>query len=142
MEFKKFKHFYILKISPREEIQKSIAKFCKQKAKNGGFFIGIGAVDGTILAHYDVKSKKYNEKRIKKPLELASLIGNVCFSQGETIVHSHAVLADKNLKTFSGHLVEARVSGVCEIIFFPFNKKVKKVYDKITGLKLMELSKI
>jgi len=137
MQFKKFKNFYILKISRGEEIQKSIEEFSKREAKNGGFFIGIGAVKGATLAHYSVKDKKYSQEEIKEPLELVSLIGNVCFSGDKIIVHSHATLADKNLKTFSGHLVKAKVSGACEIIFFPFNKKIEKVYDKITGLKLM-----
>jgi predicted DNA-binding protein with PD1-like motif len=137
MTFKKFKNFYILKFSKGEEIQKSIGEFSKSQAKNGGFFIGIGAVERATLAHYSVQNKKYSQKEIKKPLELTNLTGNVCFSQGKIIVHSHAIFADKNLKTFSGHLVEAKVSGACEIIFFPFNKKIEKVYDKITGLKLM-----
>ena len=140
MEFKKFKNFYILKISRGEKIQKSIEEFAKKGAKNGGFFIGIGAVEDATLAHYSVKDKKYTQKSIKKPLELASLIGNVCFSKGKIIIHSHAVLADKDLKTFSGHLVDAKVSGACEIIFFPFNKKIQKVYDEATGLKLMKFS--
>lgn len=139
MESKKIKNFYVLKISKGEEIQKSIEKFSKKKAKNGGFFIGIGATEGAILAHYNVRNKKYNQQKIKKPLELVSLIGNVCFSEGKIIVHSHATLADKNLKTFSGHLVKAKISGAGEIIFFPFNKKIKKIYDKETGLKLMKL---
>jgi len=137
MKFKKFTNFYILKISRGEEIQKTIEKFCQSQARNGGFFIGIGAVEGVTLAHYSVKNKKYTQKEIKIPLELTSLIGNICFSEERVIVHSHATLADKNLKTFSGHLVGAKVSGACEIIFFPFSKKIKKVYDNITGLKLM-----
>jgi predicted DNA-binding protein with PD1-like motif len=139
MEFKRLKNFYILKISRGEEIQRAIEEFSKKEAKNGGFFIGIGAVEEATLAHYSVKNKKYTQKKIKRPLEIASLIGNVCFSEGEIIVHSHVVLADKNLKTFSGHLIEAKVSGTLEIIFFPFTKKIEKIYDKITGLRLIKI---
>jgi predicted DNA-binding protein with PD1-like motif len=139
MEFKEFKNFYILKISRGEEIQKTIENFSKQRAKNGGFFIGLGAVESAILGHYDVKEKRYSQKKIEKPMELTNLTGNVCFSKGKIIVHSHVTLADKNLKTFAGHLLKARVSGTCEIIFFPFQQKIEKVYDKTTGLKLMEL---
>lgn len=138
MKSKKFPTFYLLKISRGEEIQKSIEKFSKNQAENGGFFIGIGATEGATLAHYNVQNKKYSQKEIKKPLELTSLAGNVCFSEGKIIVHSHATFADKNLKTISGHLVRAEVSGACEILFFPFAKKIKKKYDNITGLKLMD----
>lgn len=136
--FKKFNNFYVLKISRGEKINRTIANFCKKEAKNGGFFIGIGAVEGATLAHYSVANKKYSETEIQKPLELTALIGNVCFSGKEMIVHSHATLADNELKTIAGHLVEAEVSGACEIIFFPFSQKIKKAYDKITGLKLIE----
>ena len=138
MKSKKFTNFYILKISRGEEIQEAIEEFCKKGAKNGGFFIGIGAVEGVILAHYSVRNKKYSQKEIKEPLELTNLTGNVCFSEGKIIVHSHATFCDKNLKTISGHLVKAKVSGAGEIIFFPFSKKIEKVYDNITGLKLMQ----
>lgn len=137
--FKKFKNFYILKIPRGKEIQKSIEEFSKKQAKNGGFFVGIGALESAKLAHYNVSNKKYSSKNFKKPLELTNLTGNVCFSEGKIIVHSHATLADRNLKTISGHLVEAQVSGACEIIFFPFSQKIEKAYDKITGLKLMNL---
>lgn len=108
-------------------------------AKNGGYFIGIGALEKAELAHYSVANKKYSSKSFNRPLELTSLCGNVCFSEGKIIVHSHATLADNHFKTIAGHLVEGKVSGTCEIIFFPFNKKIQKVYDKITGLKLMKL---
>jgi hypothetical protein len=138
MDFKKFTNFYILKISRGEEIQKSIEKFCQKKASNGGFFIGLGAIESVTLAHYNVKNKKYSQREIKKPLELTNLIGNVCFSEGKMLIHSHATLADKNLKTTAGHLVQAQVSGACEIIFFPFSQKIKKIYNKETGLKLMD----
>jgi len=137
MNFKKFTNFFILKISRGEEINEAIEKFCQKNAKNGGFFIGLGAVEDATMAHYSVKNKKYSQKEIKKPLELTNITGNVCFSEGKILIHSHAAFADKNLKTISGHLVKAKVSGACEIIFFPFNKKIKKVYDKVTGLKLM-----
>lgn len=138
MKFIKFSKLYILKIERGEKINKTIEEFSQKEAKNGGFFLGIGATKEVTLAYYDLKKKKYHQRKIKKPLELASLIGNVCFEDGKIIIHSHAVLADKNLKTFSGHLVEASVSGACEIIFFPFSRKIHKAFDKATGLKLMK----
>lgn len=139
MNFKKFTNFYIIRLSKGEEIQEEIKKFCQTRAKNGGYFWGLGAVEKAVLAHYDVGAKKYSQKEIKKPLEMTSLVGNVCFFEKEIIVHSHAVFADKDLKTFSGHLVEAKISGTAEVIFFPFNQKIKKFFDEETGLKLMKI---
>ncbi len=135
--FRKFKNFYILKISRGEKINEEIAEFCQRQTKFGGFFVGLGAVKNVTLAHYSVANKKYSEKKIQKQLELVNLTGNVCFEGKNMIVHSHAVLGDDKLKTISGHLVEAEVAGACEVIFFPFSQRIKKVHDKITGLKLM-----
>ncbi len=139
LSFKKFPNFYILKIPLGKEINKFIEKFCQKEAQNGGFFIGLGAVKEAILAYYNVDKKKYIQKKFKKPLEIANITGNVCYFKKEVFVHSHATFADKNFKTIAGHLVEAKVVGACEIIFFPFPKKIKKVYNRKTGLKLMEV---
>jgi len=139
MEFKKFRNFYILSLKTGQKINESLKSFCKEKAKNGGFYFGIGALKDPVLAHFDPKTKKYTQKKFKGQFELANISGNICFFKKEIVVHSHCVLGDKNLKGFAGHLVEAQVSGAFEILFFPFPKKIKKEEDKETGLKLLSL---
>jgi len=138
MDFKKQDNFYIIKISRGEEVNKSIQEFCKKEALNGGFFTGIGAVEKVVLAHYSVDDKKYSDKELEVPLELTSLIGNVCFDQEQMIVHSHATLSSPSMEAMAGHLVKAVISGACEVIFYPFAERVGKDYDEETGLKLME----
>jgi len=138
MNFNKQDNFYIIKISRGEEVNQAIEEFCKEKAQKGGFFSGIGAVDMASLAHYSVADKKYNKKEFNEPLELTSLIGNVCFDEDEMIVHSHATLSSPSMEAIAGHLVKARVSGACEILFYPFSERIGKDMDEETGLKLMD----
>ena len=139
MKFQKFKNFYLLSLGNGEKVNESLKKFCQRQAKNGGFFIGIGALKNCILAHFDPKTKKYTEKKFKGQFELSNITGNVCFFKNQILVHSHCTLGDKSLKSFAGHLVEAEVSGAFELLFFPFPKKIRKRKDKKTGLKLMDL---
>lgn len=140
MQFKKQENFYVLKIARGEEINEQIKRFCQKEAPNGGFFSGIGAIDSVTLAHYRVDEKRYTDESFNQPLELTSLVGNVCFKENnEMIVHSHATLSDSSMQALAGHLVKGVISGACEILFFPFEEKIGKEYDEETGLSIMDL---
>ena len=58
------------------------------------------------------------------------------------LIHCHATLTGHDMKAFGGHFSEGRVSGTAEIYFTKLASKIKKKYDKETGLKLMELKKV
>jgi len=129
---------YIIALHMGDSLVKSLSEFCQEKKVEQGFFIGIGAVDFAELAHYSVKNKKYSSKKFEVPLEMVSLIGNVVKEKGkDLIVHAHGTFAKDDFETISGHLVEGRISGVGEIIFFPTQTKLEKSYDDETGLKII-----
>jgi hypothetical protein len=132
---------YVIALHRGDSIVKSLTEFCKEKKIKQGFFIGIGAVDFVELAHYSVENKKYSSKKFELPLEMVSLVGNVVKEKGkDLIVHAHGTFGKDNFETISGHLVEAKISGVGEIIFFPTQTKLEKSYDDETGLKIIQKS--
>ena len=136
MTFQKINNqFFLIRINRGEKIITSLKKFCLKNKIYGGFFYGIGAFDEVELAHYDVSQKKYSSEKFNLPLELTNISGNVGFFEKELIIHAHATLANKKMQTFGGHLVEAKVSGTAEIFFVKL-KKLIKVLDQETGLKL------
>ena len=122
----------------RSEIVTSLLKFIQEKTKRR-FLFGIGAVDKTKLAHYSVSKKRYTEKEFLLPLELTSLQGDLAFLKGKPLLHLHATFAKKDFSLLGGHLVEARISGTGEIIFFPFTKKQAKAFDQETGLNIFKI---
>ena len=70
---------------------------------------------------------------------MVSLIGNVFLGpEKELIIHSHASFSRPNGEMVGGHLVEARISGTCEIHFSPINLNLQKQYDEETGLKILK----
>jgi len=131
---------YIIRLARGEEIIASLKKFCQKEKIKGGFFYGLGAVDETEIAHYDVSAKKYSSKKFNLALEMVNIIGNIGFFQKEIIIHAHANFADKNMQPLAGHLVEAKISGTAEI-FLTKTKKLEKFYDQETGLKLFSFKK-
>ncbi len=138
MEYQKINDYYLLALYRGDYLVASIKQFCQEEKIKNGFFIGLGAVDEVELAHYSVVGKKYSAKKFSEPLEMVSLLGNVFLEKEEgLIIHSHAIFGKKDFQSLGGHLVEAKIAGVGEIIFFPLKNEIKKEYDKETGLKII-----
>lgn len=132
-------HQFVVRVKRGEKIIEELKKFCLKMKIRGGFFYGLGAVDEVTIAHYDVGVKKYSQEKFNLALEMANITGSIGIFEKEIIIHAHATLADKNMKTIGGHLVEATVSGTAEI-FLTTTPPLQKKYDPETGLKLFELS--
>ena len=136
MHFKKLNDFsYILKLEPEEEIMETIFKFCRQQKIYAGSFLGLGAVKSARLAWYSVMTKKYIERKIKKPLEIVSLLGVITDKK----IHAHIVLSSAMMKTYGGHLICSRIAGAGEIILTPGSGAIARQYDQLTGLEILDI---
>ena len=132
------KNIFVLRIKPNEELFSSILNFAKQNKIKSGFFYGLGACQKCILGRYNEKTKNYNWKKINKQMEIGNLVGNLTIKENEPYLHIHAVLSDKNLKAISGHLKEMIIYPTCEIMFFKFDKLIKRKFNSLTGLYLID----
>ena len=129
---------FLLRIEPNEELFNSLLNFAKKYKIKSGFFYGIGASKRCLMGRYNEKTKDYDWFEIKKQMEIASLIGNLTLKENHPYLHIHATLSDKNLKTISGHLKELIAFPTCEIMFFAFKQAIKRKYNKLTNLHLIE----
>ncbi|GBD34485.1 hypothetical protein HRbin35_00209 [bacterium HR35] len=128
---------FLLRIEPEEELFTALLNFAKKYKINSGFFYGIGASKKCLIGRYNEKKKDYDWFEIKKQMEIGSLIGNLTLKENHHYLHIHATLGDKSLKAISGHLKELIVFPTCEIMFFAFKNKVKREFDEITNLFLI-----
>lgn len=126
---------YLLRLERGEEIVKTVEDFLKKEKIGSGVLWGLGAVDYARLAHYRVDKKEYSEKELRQPLEIASLVG-VITKEG---IHSHIVLSDSQMKTYGGHLKEARVAATGEIVVQKGAEKIGRKYSEEIGLNLLEI---
>lgn len=130
---------HILKLERGDEIVRSINDYCQGQKIYGGKISGIGSVDKAELALYDLKIKQYYRKEFEAPMELVSLLGNVCRFEGKALAHLHASFSLSDFSTISGHLVKGRVYATAEIVIEPFGEPIEKMKDEEIGLNLMKL---
>jgi predicted DNA-binding protein with PD1-like motif len=114
-----------------------LISFLEGEKIRGSFFFGLGGLIDPEIAYYDVKKKKYLNRKFKGVFEVARLTGNSSILRGQIVTHTHAVLGDKKYKAFAGHLNKAKIGATLEIILFKTAALTRK-NDRKTGLNLLK----
>lgn len=138
MKFKEIDETYFLRFEKGEEFIRTLKDFCRRQKIEAGFFTGLGAVDDIDLGLYDINEKKYYAKTLKDMFEVVSLNGNISTMKDESYIHAHAVVSDKELKTYGGHLSRAVVSATLEVVVCPSNGTVGRFFNQDIGLNFFD----
>ncbi|MEQ8766262.1 MAG: DNA-binding protein [Planctomycetota bacterium] len=126
------RHF--LRLHRGEPLMKSLSGYCKDQSLRAGRISGIGAVEDTRLAYYDLSEKRYLETHLPDLMELVSFSGNLTIREGEPFVHAHAVLSDRDCVARGGHMVEATVGVLVELILEPVSVAITRQFEEEIGL--------
>lgn len=130
MKSKKNSTGYIIRLEKGEEVMETLTKFCETEKIKSGSISGIGATSDATLKSFDVKTKKYLEKKFSgENYEILSLNGNITSLNDKPFLHMHAVLSDPNYIAFGGHLGSATISTTGEIIINTFNDAISRKLD-------------
>ncbi len=120
----------------------SLNQLCADRKVRLGRIEAIGAVQQARLNYYDQGKKQYQELRVKRPLEIVSLIGNVSLKEGQPMVHAHICLADDEGNAFGGHLAAGTLIFACEFTLEQFEgPALERGHDTQTGLPLWKNEK-
>lgn len=133
MYVKQFDHGWLVRLERGEKVVESLKIWCGENSIEGGFLVGLGAVDEVELAHYDVETKTYSTVKFGEPFEVTNLTGSIGIGE-QLVVHAHISLGRKDMSMVGGHLVEARVSGTMEMWVMASEDVWRKVKDEKTGL--------
>jgi len=139
MRFKQIGDKFIVRLEKGEEIVGSLQKFCEKKAIKCGYLIGLGAVSEAELALYRLKDKKYFSKKIKEPMEIVVLNGNISEMNNKPYLHVHGLFSNKEMQPVSGHVKEATVSATGEVTIFRFPGKIGRKFNNEIGLNLYDI---
>lgn len=129
---------YFLKFKLGEEVISGLEDFVRKNKIKSAHFYAIGAASEIVLSYYDLKKKKYLDKKFKRDLEITSLVGNIAHMKDKIIIHCHGNFSDRNMKVLGGHVKNLIVSGTCEVALTAMDKKITRSYDPQTGLNLMQ----
>ncbi len=139
MKFRQIKDRFIVRLEKGDRVIESLQKFCKEKSLKCGYLLGLGAVSEAELALYRLKDKKYFSKKIKEPMEMIVLNGNISEMDNEPYLHIHGIFSDRDMRTFSGHVKEATIAATGEITIWKFDGKIRRSFDKAIGLNLYDI---
>lgn len=128
---------HIIGLLQGEEVVQSLVDFCAKKNIKAGFFQGIGGVSSAILAHYNIKTKRYRTQVFTESLEIVSLMGIIARKEGKIYVHCHGAFADRDLRMFGGHVKEAVISATGELVIRESEHELVRRPDERTGLNLL-----
>ena len=120
-----------------DDVLLGLTEFCQKQGIAAGSIQAIGAVESGGVGYYDQEAGRYVEKRFDQGLEIAALTGNISQKKGETFLHCHVVLADREGHCFGGHLLEGNIVFACEFFVTAFGGTApKRTEDQATGLML------
>lgn len=138
---RKVDHIYIVSVKNQSNIIEALTDFIKSQHIQSGEVTGIGAVDEATLRFFVPSAKKYVDKTFQEQMEVTNVSGNVSVIDGESRLHLHITLGREDYTALAGHLLEARIHGAGEFIFYPLNTRVIKTKDHEIGINLYDFEK-
>ncbi|MGC9515974.1 PPC domain-containing DNA-binding protein [Methanocrinis sp.] len=91
------------------EIVTSITNLAERLGVKVGAVAAIGALQRAEIGYYDQVAHEYRPIEIDRPVEIASLNGNLSIREGKPFLHAHATLADSEGNVRGGHLTSGTV---------------------------------
>ena len=116
MNFQQYGENYVLKLEQHEELTREVKKFCIDNGIHYAQLSAIGAVNSVTLGFYNTQTKQYEEQSFHKAFELSASNGTILLNDGELVLHMHAVISDKDFRSYGGHLFRAITSKTIEIV--------------------------
>ncbi len=135
---KKTQKPFILALKKGESVQSAILQCANDAELNAASLSGLGAFMPVTLRYFDHLEKQYRDKTIPEFMEVTNLSGNITFLNGKRVNHIHVTLSDGHFNPVAGHLKNATVSAVLEVLVTPLSHTVTKVHDEQVGLDVIQ----
>lgn len=138
---KKVDSTYIVSIKDQSSIVEALTDFVTIQKIEAGQITGIGAVNEATLRFFEPSTKQYVDKTFHEQMEVTNISGNVSVMDEKPLLHLHITLGRQDYTALAGHLLDAKIRGAGEFIFYPLNTKAVKNKDQEVGLNFYDLEK-
>jgi predicted DNA-binding protein with PD1-like motif len=138
MKSGKDKSLIVAKLEDGEDLLGSLGAIVEEyDIRSGLVLTGIGMLRNFVLGYFD--GDAYLKKEFRDPCELVSLQGSIT-TEGETVIHLHASLADEDNNVVGGHVFQAEVCTLNEIVLRKLNDlSLGRKENPRTGLRELEI---
>lgn len=138
---RKADHIYIVSLDNHSNIVEGLTDFIQNQNIQAGEVTGIGAVSEATLRFFNPSTKKYVDKTFKEQMEVTNISGNVSGIEGKLTLHLHITLGREDYTALAGHLLDAKIQGAAEFIFYPLNTRIVKIKNEEIGINLYDFEK-
>jgi len=128
---------FALAFRPGDEVLRGITGFAGELGLDAAEVTGLGAFSSATLGYFDLEKRDYEEIPVGEQAEVLTLVGNIASFRGEPRPHLHAVLGRRDGSTVGGHLLEARVRPILEVVITESPGHLRRETDEETGLPLL-----
>jgi predicted DNA-binding protein with PD1-like motif len=128
---------YAVVFYKRDEVVDGLLSFARQEKVQASHFTAIGALSDVTLGYFNWTKKTYDKISITEQVEVLSLVGNIVFDNGDPKLHAHIVIGKSDGTAHGGHLLEAHVRPILEVILVESPAHLHRKIDKETGLALI-----
>ena len=125
-----------------EDLLEGIKERVKESKVKAGLLFLIGSLKEACLGFYE--EGEYKRIEVKKPLEIASCMGNISVKEnGELVIHAHMVVSDKSGNAYGGHLLKGcKVAATAELMLIEtLEVDLKRKFEDKYRLYLLNIEK-
>jgi len=129
---------FLGRLAKGDDLLQTLEKFCREHHITLGEVRALGAVTKARVGFYNQEERKYYFLELAQPLEILALVGNISIRDGQPMVHAHVTLADREGRTFGGHLAAGTPVFACEFAIHEYQAEqtLSRQNDPETGLML------
>ncbi len=130
---------YALIFDKGDEVMGLLTDFARRYDLGGSHFTAIGALSDLVIGYFDRNEKEYKKIPIREQVEVLSLMGDVAFKDDKPNVHAHIVVGKSDGTAHGGHILEAHVWPILELIITESPRHLHRFLDRETGLALIRV---
>ncbi|PWN71552.1 DNA-binding protein [Chryseobacterium phosphatilyticum] len=138
---RKVNSVYIVSINNHSNVVEALTDFIQNQRIYAGEVTGIGAVSEATLRFFNPIKKNYVDKTFNEQMEISNISGNVSEIAGKQTLHLHITLGREDYTALAGHLLEAKISGAGEFIFYPLDTRMVKTKNEDIGINFYDFEK-
>jgi predicted DNA-binding protein with PD1-like motif len=129
---------FVLVLEIGDEVMTTLDGFAAKHGLHGSQFNAVGAFSDAVVAYFDWATKRYEEIPIAEQVEVLSMAGDVTVEEDRPKIHAHVVLGKSDATAHGGHLIAAHVRPTLEIVLTETPHRLRRRFDRESGLALID----
>lgn len=127
----------VLRFDSGDNVIRGILDFAEKKGIEAAWLSAIGSVKEVELGFYDLKKKRYLNKKISAAMELLGSSGTIAVMNRKPIIHLHGVFGGRDYTALGGHIHDMTAGATVEVFIHKIDGRLERKHDSKMGLNFL-----